>query len=52
MIAGDVFSPNPGNKNPQGPFPTCPSHPEPYTLAAPYLVCDSKGECGEIIYQL
>ena len=45
--AGDAFSPNPGNKSPQGPFQTCPATSAPYTTANPYYVCDSKGECGE-----
>ena len=47
-LAGDAFSPNPGNKAPQGPFPTCPATSAPYTTANPYYVCDSKGECGEL----
>lgn len=46
--AGDAFSPNPGNKAPQGSFPVCPTTSAPYTTANPYYVCDSKGECGEL----
>ena len=42
-----MFSPNPGNKAPQGSFPVYPTTSAPYTTAKPYYVCDSKGECGE-----
>ena len=47
LPAGDAFSPNPGDKDPQGPFGVCPSTTGPFTAANPFYGCDSKGECGE-----
>jgi hypothetical protein len=42
-VAGDNFSPNPGNKLPQGPYGICPSG-----SFTPFVACDSQGECGSI----
>ena len=50
LPAGDAFSPNPGDKDPQGPFGVCPSTTGPFTAANPFYGCDSKGECGEAPY--
>jgi hypothetical protein len=47
LVADDAFSPNPGNKSPQGPFGVCPSTNGPWTASNPYYGCDSQGECGE-----
>ena len=47
LVADDAFSPNPGNKSPQGPFGVCPSTTGPWTVSNPYYGCDSQGECGE-----